>query len=83
MDMGTAVQLQSNRYQKIEKSLMSGLPNEVDFAVNVLTLLSSEGRHTLRLSECPNLVDILLAHAGIFSPGITLWDTITIKCLFD
>ncbi len=68
---GAVVQVELNRYQKIEKSLMSGLPNEVDFAINVLTLLSSEGRHSLQLKECNNLVDILLAHAGIFSRGGT------------
>ena len=68
-DGGVNMPVDQSRYRKIEKSLLSGLPNEVDFAINVLTLLSSEGRHTLRLQECPSIVDLLLAHAGIFSPG--------------
>ena len=31
------------------------------------TLLSNEGRHTLKLGKCPRLLDILLAHAGVFN----------------
>lgn len=51
-------------------SLLSPLPNEQDFAINVCTLLSNEGKHTLRLDKYPRLVNILLAHAGVFdSPG--------------
>lgn len=46
------------------------MPNEQDFAINVCTLLSNEGKHTLRLDKYPRLVNILLAHAGVFdSPG--------------
>jgi hypothetical protein len=37
--------------------------------VNVCTLLSNEGKHTLKLSKCPRLLDLLLAHAGIFQHG--------------
>ena len=48
-------------------SLLSPLPNEQDFAINVCTLLSNEGRHTLKLGKCPRLLDILLAHAGVFN----------------
>lgn len=50
-------------------SLMSPLPNEQDFAINVCTLLSNEGKHTLKLDKCPRLVDFLLAHAAVFSTG--------------
>jgi AT-rich interactive domain-containing protein 2 len=38
-----------------------------DFAINVATLLSNEGRHTLKLSKCPRLLDLLLGHAGVFN----------------
>ena len=31
------------------------------------TLLSNEGRHTLKLGKCPRLLDLLLAHAGVFN----------------
>ncbi|XP_052244706.1 AT-rich interactive domain-containing protein 2-like isoform X2 [Dreissena polymorpha] len=53
-------------YEKLEKSLMSGLPNEVDFVVNVCTLLSNESKHTLRLDRCCTLVRLLMAHCGLF-----------------
>lgn len=48
---------------------MSGLPNEVDFVINVCTLLSNESKHTLRLDRCATLTDLLLAHVGIFDEG--------------
>ncbi|XP_074657828.1 uncharacterized protein LOC141910865 [Tubulanus polymorphus] len=54
-------------YDKLEKSLLSGLPNEVDFAVNVCTLLSNEGKHTMKLTRSNKLVDLLMAHIGIFA----------------
>ncbi|XP_011175648.1 AT-rich interactive domain-containing protein 2 isoform X6 [Solenopsis invicta] len=60
----------SSNYDKLALSLLSPLPNEQDFAINVCTLLSNEGKHTLRLDKYPRLVNILLAHAGVFdSPG--------------
>ena len=42
------------------------MPNEQDFAVNVCTLLSNEGKHTLKLAKCPRLLDLLLSHAGVY-----------------
>ncbi|XP_026274437.1 AT-rich interactive domain-containing protein 2 isoform X2 [Frankliniella occidentalis] len=54
-------------YDRLAMSLMSPLPNEQDFAINVCTLLSNEGKHTLKLDKCPRLVDFLLAHAAVFS----------------
>lgn len=56
-------------YDRLAMSLMSPLPNEQDFAINVCTLLSNEGKHTLKLDKCPRLVDFLLAHAAVFSTG--------------
>jgi hypothetical protein len=38
-----------------------------DFGINVATLLSNEGRHTLKLAKCPRLLDLLLGHAGVFN----------------
>lgn len=59
-----------SNYDKLALSLISPLPNEQDFAINICTFLSNEGKHTLRLDKCPRLVNHLLAHAGIFdSPG--------------
>ena len=56
-------------YDRLALSLTSPLPNEQDFAVNVCTLLSNEGKHTLKLAQCPRLLDLLLAHAGIYNHG--------------
>ncbi|XP_011297067.1 AT-rich interactive domain-containing protein 2 isoform X2 [Fopius arisanus] len=67
--------LSSNLYKpsncdKLALSLLSPLPNEQDFAINVCALLSNEGKFTLRLDKSPRLINILLAHAGVFdSPG--------------
>lgn len=57
---------QSSEYDKLTLSLLSPLPNEQDFSINVLTLMSNECKQTLRLGKCPRLINILLAHAGIF-----------------
>ncbi|CRK95629.1 CLUMA_CG009087, isoform A [Clunio marinus] len=57
---------QSSEYDKLTLSLLSPLPNEQDFSINVLTLMSNECKQTLRLGKCPRLISILLAHAGIF-----------------
>lgn len=57
---------QASEYDKLAMSLLSPLPNEQDFAINVLTLMSNECKQTLRLHKCPRLIGILLAHAGIF-----------------
>uniref|UniRef100_UPI00358E3DAD AT-rich interactive domain-containing protein 2 isoform X2 n=1 Tax=Myxine glutinosa TaxID=7769 RepID=UPI00358E3DAD len=56
-------------YEKVSLSLLSGLPNEVDFALNVCLLLSAEPRRLLRLDRDPRLLPLLLAHAGIFDEG--------------
>lgn len=54
-------------YDRLGLSLLSPLPNEQDFAINVCTLLSNDGKHTLKLEKHPILLDYLLAHAGVFN----------------
>ena len=61
--------LEPGMTDKLEKSLLSGLPNEIDFSLNICTLLSSEGKHTLLLDRCSQLLELLLAHVGIFGVG--------------
>ncbi|XP_051546959.1 AT-rich interactive domain-containing protein 2-like [Myxocyprinus asiaticus] len=57
-------------YNKLVLSLLSGLPNEVDFAINVCTLLSNESKHAMQLDKEPKLVTLLLAHAGVFDDSL-------------
>ncbi|XP_058457200.1 AT-rich interactive domain-containing protein 2 isoform X2 [Malaya genurostris] len=54
-------------YDKLMLSLLSPLPNEQDFAINVCTLMSNESKHTLKVDKCPKLVEVLLAHGGVFN----------------
>ncbi|KAL0272764.1 UNVERIFIED_CONTAM: hypothetical protein PYX00_005615 [Menopon gallinae] len=56
-----------SEYDRLALSLVSPLPNEQDFAINVCTLLSNEGKHNLKLEKCPRIVDYLLAHAGVYN----------------
>ncbi|KAJ8381267.1 hypothetical protein SKAU_G00020450 [Synaphobranchus kaupii] len=57
-------------YNKLVLSLLSGIPNEVDFAINVCTLLSNESKHVMQLEKDPKLVTLLLAHAGVFEDSL-------------
>ncbi len=68
LNMATAVYKRTD-YDRLALSLTSPLPNEQDFGINVCTLLSNEGRHTLKLTKCPRLLDLLLAHAGVHNHG--------------
>ncbi|XP_065085787.1 AT-rich interactive domain-containing protein 2-like, partial [Ochlerotatus camptorhynchus] len=54
-------------YDKLILSLLSPLPNEQDFAINVCTLMSNESKHTLKVDNCPKMIDVLLAHGGVFN----------------
>lgn len=54
------------RYENLYKSLLSGLPNEVDFALNTLTLLSHPGPKQIDLTKARRLVAAMCAHAGAF-----------------
>ena len=38
-----------------------------DFAISVCTLLSNEGKHTIKLAKCPRLLDLILSHAGVYN----------------
>lgn len=56
------------QYDRLVKSLSSGLVNEVDFALNACAISSSPGPWSLRLDETTHapLVTHLVAQAGVF-----------------
>ncbi|XP_068148257.1 AT-rich interactive domain-containing protein 2 isoform X1 [Drosophila tropicalis] len=64
--MSTQLHRHSN-HEKLLLSLLSPLPNEQDFAINVCTLMANESRYRLDLVECPKLLDVLLAHLGVYA----------------
>uniref|UniRef100_A0A8R1DHE6 ARID domain-containing protein n=2 Tax=Caenorhabditis japonica TaxID=281687 RepID=A0A8R1DHE6_CAEJA len=53
-------------YTRLAKSLLSGLPNEVDFAMNVCMLLSHAGPKQLRVCHAPTLLTLLVALTGVY-----------------
>lgn len=53
-------------YEKIEISLISGLPNEVDFVFNSMVLMSSEESNSFKIYQSPRLISLILAHVGFF-----------------
>lgn len=71
----------SGEYKNLVHSLMCGLPNEVDFALNICTLLSNEGQHTIELQKCPHILKLLLAHMGIYGHGM-YWGKLVRKLIF-
>lgn len=58
--------LKTSDYEGLLLSLQSPLPNEQDMAISVCTLLSNETKHVLRFSKSPAILNMLLAHAGIY-----------------
>ncbi|KAJ6624823.1 AT-rich interactive domain-containing protein 2 [Pseudolycoriella hygida] len=57
----------ASEYERLIMSLMSPLPNEQDFAINVCTLMANESKHTLKIENSPKLLEVLLSHAGVYS----------------
>jgi len=64
----------ASNFDKLLKSLLSGMPNEVDFAMNVLTLLSHPGPYSLKFNEVhhSSLISALVAHCCMFSDGMCI-----------
>ncbi|GFU27108.1 hypothetical protein NPIL_575101 [Nephila pilipes] len=56
----------STDYDKLCMSLLCGLPNEQELALNVCTILSNEGNYMLHLEQAPKLVNLLIAQAGVW-----------------
>jgi len=61
--------IQANEYTHLERSLLSRLPNEMDFAMNVSLLLSHEGRPTMSGTKGRRIVDCLLSCVGLYRDG--------------
>lgn len=54
------------QYDRLIKSLASGLPNEVDFALNICAILSAPGPFIFDLERTPSLITMIVAQAGVF-----------------
>ncbi|ODM90995.1 AT-rich interactive domain-containing protein 2 [Orchesella cincta] len=67
--------LETSDYEGLLLSLQSPLPNEQDMAISVCTLLSNETKHVLRFSKSPAILNMLLAHAGIYQ-DCEFWDEV-------
>ncbi|CAH2055845.1 unnamed protein product, partial [Iphiclides podalirius] len=61
--------------ERLTLSLLSPMPNEQDFAINVCTVLAADHSNRLPLSTTPHILDFLLAHAGVYNHS-SLRDTI-------
>ncbi|XP_038218703.1 SWI/SNF nucleosome remodeling complex component [Zerene cesonia] len=61
--------------ERLTLSLLSPMPNEQDFAVNVCTVLAADHSNRLPLSTTSHILDFLLAHAGVYNHS-SLRDTI-------
>lgn len=53
--------------ERLALSLLSPMPNEQDFAVNVCTVLAADHSNRLPLGSTPHILDFLLAHAGVYN----------------
>lgn len=71
--------LVANPYEKMEISLLSGLPNEIDFVFNTIVLLSSDESHLFKIYQSPRLIDLMLAHVGFFGTC----DKFSLRNLYD
>ncbi|VDN43167.1 unnamed protein product [Dibothriocephalus latus] len=70
-------------YRSLILALTSGLPNEVDYAMNTILLMSSHSPG-LELNQCPQLVSLLLSSVGVVSSDpdsySTLWKFWKAQC---
>ena len=62
---------EDSRIDWLIRSLQSGFPNELDFTLNTLLVMSvDDSVGVMPLSKVPHLVDVLLAHVGVFNRGM-------------
>eukprot|EP00111_Clytia_hemisphaerica_P009502 TCONS_00027865-protein len=53
-------------FNRIMFSLQSGYPNEVDFALNICSLLSNVTNSIFNLAKCPQILSLILGHVGVW-----------------
>ncbi|VDQ03840.1 unnamed protein product [Trichobilharzia regenti] len=56
-------------YTSLERSLISGLPNEIELALNTILLMSSQP-NCFSINRNPRLLDLLLSSVGLSCPDI-------------
>ncbi|VDM31681.1 unnamed protein product [Hydatigera taeniaeformis] len=61
--------IESVEYRALLLALESGLPNELDYAINTILLISSQ-RNGFDLARCPEILPLMLSAVGIYSTGI-------------
>lgn len=60
--------IESVEYRALLLALESGLPNELDYAINTVLLMSSQ-QNGFELSRCPQILPLMLSTVGIYSRG--------------
>lgn len=63
----TAQKPTATHSERLALSLLSPMPNEQDFAVNVCTVLAADHSNRLPLAATPHILDFLLGHAGVYN----------------
>jgi hypothetical protein len=54
-------------FERLENSLTSGLPNEVDFVFNTILILSNDDSYSFRINGTnTRLISLILANIGFF-----------------
>jgi len=58
-----------NEFNHLKMSLLSGLSNEIEFALNTLLIMSNSNQIRVDLRFTGNLLDLMLATVGVLEPG--------------
>ena len=66
--------IESVEYRALLLALESGLPNELDYAINTILLMSSQ-QNGFDLVRCPQILPLMLSTVGIYSTGMFCFPT--------
>ncbi len=64
--------IESVEYRALLLALQSGLPNELDYAINTILLMSSQ-QNGFELGRCPQILPLMLSTVGIYSTGMSVY----------